>query len=259
MHAVQLYRCTCFVSIIMSFYLLHISNLFIWFLCPFDPAILQMSSMASIVLAYFTIVWFQKISIPPPLHGRDLPYDPPFPSGFSKIGPQNLPPHLSSRISKIFAHPLEILLSLIEVDKEVVLSTRMPNFVSFMYFLLNCITDKRIPLIWELLMRSSHRQIWCVSCSFCWILQFWKWNARSRSIHNCTFLPLRQEESNTWRGIIKEIRTLSHDKIVWISNFVLPNLHIWVCGRIALCRFHWWENCHAKFNVLEKTHVTSLW
>ena len=92
MHAVQLYRCTCFVSIIMSFYLLHISNLFIWFLCPFDPAILQMSSMASVVLAYFTIVWFQKISIPPPPHGRDLPYDPPFPSGFSKIGPQNLPP-----------------------------------------------------------------------------------------------------------------------------------------------------------------------
>ena len=31
------------------------------------------------------------------------------------------------------------------MDKEVVLSTRMPNFVSFMYFLLNCITDKRIP------------------------------------------------------------------------------------------------------------------
>ena len=29
MHAVHLYRCTCFVSIIMSFYLLHISNLFI--------------------------------------------------------------------------------------------------------------------------------------------------------------------------------------------------------------------------------------
>ena len=62
-------------------------------------------------------------------HRRDLPYDPPLPSG----------------ISKIFAHPLEIFLSLIEVNKEVVLFTRMPNFVSFMYFLLNCITDKRIP------------------------------------------------------------------------------------------------------------------
>ena len=61
---------------------------------------------------------------------------------------QNWPPKfapLPTRISKIFAHPLEILLSLIEVNKEVVLFTRMPNFVSFMYFLLNCITDKRIP------------------------------------------------------------------------------------------------------------------
>ena len=60
---------------------------------------------------------------------RSPKFTPPFPSG----------------ISKIFAHPLEILLSLIEVNKEVVLFTRMPNFVSFMYFLLNCITDKRIP------------------------------------------------------------------------------------------------------------------
>ena len=40
----------------------------------------------------------------------------PLPSGFSNIGPQNLPPpHLPSGIFKIFAHPLEILLSLIEV------------------------------------------------------------------------------------------------------------------------------------------------
>ena len=69
----------------------------------------------------------------------------PLPFGFSKIGSQNLPPPLPSGISKIFALPLEILLSLIEVNKEVVLFTRMPNFVSFMYFLLNCITDKRIP------------------------------------------------------------------------------------------------------------------
>ena len=72
-------------------------------------------------------------------YGKDLPYDPPSP-----IGPQNLP-SLSSRISKIFTHPLEILPSLIEASKEVVLFTRMPNFVSFMYFLLNCITDKGIP------------------------------------------------------------------------------------------------------------------
>ena len=64
-----------------------------------------------------TIVWFQKISIPPPTEG--ICRMTPLPSGFSKIGPQNLPP-LPSGISKIFAHPLEILLSLIEVNKEVV-------------------------------------------------------------------------------------------------------------------------------------------
>ena len=195
MHAVQLYRCTCFVSIIMSFYLLHISNLFIWFLCPFDPAILQMSSMASVVFAYFTIVWFQKISIPPPTEGICC-LTPPSPLDFPKLAPKIYPPPLPSRISNIFAHPLEILLSLIQMNKEVVLFTRMPNFVSFMYFLLNCITDKWIPLIWELLP-SSHRQILCISCNFCWILQFCKWNARSPSEHNCTFHALRQEESNT--------------------------------------------------------------
>ena len=76
-------------------------------------------------------------------HGRDLRYDPP-PLWSFQNPPLNLPP-IPSGISKIFAHPLEILLSLIEVNKEVVLITRMPNFVSFMYFLLNCITDKRIP------------------------------------------------------------------------------------------------------------------
>ena len=138
-------------------------------------------------------VWFQKISIPPPWKGFAI--WPPLPSGFSKISPQIYPPPL--RNFHNFCTPLEKLLSLIEVNKEVVLFTRMPNFVSFMYFLLNCITDKWIPLIWELLLPSSHRQILCVSCNFCWILQFCKWNARSPSEHNCTFHALRQEESNT--------------------------------------------------------------
>ena len=84
----------------------------------------------------------ENIHTPPPTEG--ICRMTPLPSGFSKIGPQNLPP-LPSGISKIFAHPLEILLSLIEVNKEVVLFPRKPNFVSFVYFLLNCITDKRIP------------------------------------------------------------------------------------------------------------------
>ena len=80
-------------------------------------------------------------------HRRDLPYDPPPPRWIFQNWPPNFtpPPPLPSEISKIFTHPLEILLSLVEVDKEAVLFTRMSNFVSFMYFLLNCITDKRIP------------------------------------------------------------------------------------------------------------------
>ena len=59
--------------------------------------------------------------------------------------PSKFTPPLPSGISKIFAHTLEILLSLIEVNKEIVLFPRMPDFVSFVYFLLNCITDKQIP------------------------------------------------------------------------------------------------------------------
>ena len=76
-------------------------------------------------------------------HGRDLPYEPPSPLDFPKSAPKIYPPPL--RNFQNFCTPLEILLSLIEVNKEVVLFTRMPNFVSFMYFLLNCITGKRIP------------------------------------------------------------------------------------------------------------------
>ena len=98
---------------------------------------------SSLCLFYYCVVP-ENIHTPPPQR-KGFAVWPPFPSGFSKIGPQNLPPPLPSWISNIFAHPLEILLSLIQMNKEVVLFTRMPNFVSFMYFLLNCITDKRIP------------------------------------------------------------------------------------------------------------------
>ena len=135
-------------------------------------------------------------------HRRDLPYDPPPPRWIFQNWPPHFspPPPASLRDFKIFTHPLEILLSLIEVDKEVVLFTRMSNFVSFMYFLLNYITDKRIPYANSLCTQVG--QIVCISCNFCWIPQFCKWNARSRRKHNCTFLALRQEESNTWRSTV---------------------------------------------------------
>ena len=87
---------------------------------------------------------------------RDLPYDPPFPLDFPKSAHKNYPPPPSG-VSKIFAHPLEILLSLIEVNREVVLFSRMPNFVIFMYFLLNCITDKRIPYANSLCAQGTNK------------------------------------------------------------------------------------------------------
>ena len=74
-------------------------------------------------------------------HGRDLPYDPPSPLDF----PQ-------------FLHtPGNIAISNIEVNKEVVLFTRMPNFVSFPYFLLNCITGKQIPYANSLLTQVTDK------------------------------------------------------------------------------------------------------
>ena len=55
--------------------------------------------------------------------------------------PQKFTPPPPLRNFQNFRTPPGILLYLIEVNKEVVLFTRMPNFVSFIY----CITDKRIP------------------------------------------------------------------------------------------------------------------
>ena len=104
----------------------------------------------------------RKYPYPPPPSTEGICCMTPLPSGFSKSAPK-IYPLLPFGISKIFAHPLEILLSLIikfgilvnkitslftsiiEVNKEVILFTRMPNFMSFMYFPLDCITDKRIP------------------------------------------------------------------------------------------------------------------
>ena len=43
-------------------------------------------------MGFYFIVWFQKISIPPPPPPwKGFAVRPSLPSGFSKIGPQNLP------------------------------------------------------------------------------------------------------------------------------------------------------------------------
>ena len=96
----------------------------------------------------------------------------PLPSGFFQNRPPKFTPAPLRNFQNFCTPPGNnfLLLSLIEVNKEVVLFTRMPNFVSFMYILLNCITDRQIPYA-KLLMRSGHKQILWVSCIFCWILQ----------------------------------------------------------------------------------------
>ena len=98
------------------------------------------------------------------------------------------------------------------MNKEVVLFTRMPNFVSFMVFSVEFITDKQIPYANSLCAQVPDKfcAFHVISVEFCNSA-----NEMSRSKHNCTFLALRQEESNTCRGrILKEIRTSSRDKTV---------------------------------------------
>ena len=79
-------------------------------------------------------------------HRRDLPYGP-LPSGFFQNRPPKFTPPPLRNFQNFCTPPWNnfLLLSLIEVNKEVVLFARMRNFVSFMYILLNCITDRQIP------------------------------------------------------------------------------------------------------------------
>ena len=131
-------------------------------------------------------------------HRRDLPYDPPLPSG----------------ISKIFAHPLETFLSLIEVNKEEVLFTRMPNFVSFMYFLLNCVTDKQIPYA-----NSLFAQVTDKFCAFHVISVefYYSANEMQGCVGNITVLIAHcvKKKTTLEEKEEKEIRTSSrHDETV---------------------------------------------
>ena len=119
---------------------------------------------------------------------------PPLPSGFSIIGPQNLPPPPLRNFPNFRTPPGNFAISN-KVNKEIVLFPRMPNFVSFVYFLLNCVTDKRIPYANSLCTQVTDKFcVFHVLKTFYWILQFCKWNARSHRKHNCTFLALHQEE-----------------------------------------------------------------
>ena len=74
-------------------------------------------------------------------HRRDLPYDPHSPLDFPKSVPNVYPPFPQ------------------EGNRYLVLFTRMPNFVSFMNFLLNSIADIKANSLCKFLMHSSHKQI----------------------------------------------------------------------------------------------------
>ena len=109
-------------------------NIFI----PIDRSLCLMGCMQSIILHLWgflcirdaecrsnkiTVMKFQQLcgsrKYPYNPHRRDLLYNPPppLPSGFSQKPPQNVPRSLPSGISKIFTHSLELLLSLMEVNK----------------------------------------------------------------------------------------------------------------------------------------------
>ena len=103
------------------------------------------------------IVWFQKISIPPPQ--KDLPYDPaPSPPDFPKTAPKIYPPLLRN-FQNFHTPPGSIAISHWSEQRGNFLFTTMPNFVSFMYFLLNFSTNKWIPYLlksWRNCSKSSH-------------------------------------------------------------------------------------------------------
>jgi len=123
-------------------------------------------------------------------HGRDLPYDPP-PLWIFQNRPQKFTPP-----------PLRNLI--FEVNKEVVLFTRMPNFVSFMY----CITYKRIPYANSLCVQVKDK-----FCAFRVIsVEFYNSaNDLQGCVANITVLFLHCVKK---KATIKEIRTSSCDKTV---------------------------------------------
>ena len=84
-----------------------------------------------------TILWFQDISIPPPQKGFAV--WPPSPLDFPKCTPPPLRNFQNFRTPPLIvaiSYWSEQISSFVHWDA---------NFVSFMYFLLNSITDKRIP------------------------------------------------------------------------------------------------------------------
>ena len=102
-------------------------------------------------------------------------------------------------------------------------------------------------IISEFLMCSSHQEIVKQVLS----------HTQMKCVGNITVLVFSLTASRR-KQHLKKYKEKDQDLVagwdsVWVSNFVLPNLHIWVCGKIARHRLHLQVNFHAKCNVLEKT------
>ena len=100
------------------------------------------------------------------------------------------------------------------MNKEEVLFTRMPNFVSFMYFLLNCVTDKQIPYA-----NSLFAQVTDKFCAFHVISVefYYSANEMQGCIGNITVLIAHcvKKKTTLEEKEEKEIRTSSrHDETV---------------------------------------------
>ena len=105
--------------------------------CKFIYRILQLQSFTFIQLHIHVNVWFQKTSIPPLRKGFVV--WPPLPLDLPKSHPKFTP--IPCGICKFFPHHLEMLQPLIEGNRQVVLFTGMPNFATFMHFLLSSIAN----------------------------------------------------------------------------------------------------------------------
>ena len=120
-------------------------SIILWYFCTVDYLFTNVDCISFVLIwiPFWSILVSENYKIwkypyPPPPHGRDLPYDPPSPLDFPKLAPKiYLQPPLQN-FQNFHTPPGNFAISdWSEQRTEVVLFTRMPNFVSFMYFLLN--------------------------------------------------------------------------------------------------------------------------
>ena len=132
-------------------------------------------------------------------HRRDLPYDPHSPLDFPKSVPNVYPPFPQ------------------EGNRYLVLFTRMPNFVSFMNFLLNSIADIKANSLCKFLMHSSHKQICEFHAFFDFLFhsQHQESNIINKRAGSCP--TIKQSKYPT---LLNQIRIFDLVVKLWVTNFI---------------------------------------